>query len=237
VEVLPASVIRAPVTLHCTTVPTTAAELSANVTCGVHPTVTPAATYSTGLTAVTVRTRNALVNEPRTVPTLETADRPTVPAAPGVTVVEATPAAFVITVQLAPPHAPNNAAPVLVENTTAAPAAGVEPSQFVTFTANGTVAAFPTYTVPDGDDTNVITFGGEDEYVNAPVITVAPPVCRSVTATLATSAPVLPRRLEAGTTATIEFDVQLVTVAATPFTVTVFPGRKPVPVIVTLPPA
>ena len=91
-----------------------------------------------------------------------------------------------------------------------------------------------TGTVPVGDETSVITFGGEAEYVSAPVITVLPPVCKSLTATSATNAP--PSKLEAGTTATIEFALQLVTVAATPFTVTTFPARKPVPVIVTVPP-
>jgi hypothetical protein len=231
-DVPPPKVIAPPVTLHCTVIPATAPELSATATCGVHPTVTPAATYSTGLTAVTVRTRTTAVNEPTSVPALPTADNPTAPAATGVTVVEATPAAFVITVQLALPQAPNCTEPLLAENTTAAPATGSTPSHDVIFTANGVVPTSPTYTVPVGADTSVITFGGAAEYVNAPVITVLPPVCKSVTATSATSEPAL----EAGATATIDVELQLVTVAATPFTVTTFPARNPVPVIVTVPP-
>ena len=42
--------------------------------------------------------------------------------------------------------------------------------------------------------------------------------------------------LSVGTVATIVVGLQLVTVAATPLTVTVLPGRKPMPLMVTVPP-
>src|SRR5206468_4291488 len=122
------------------------------------------ATYSTARVTVTVRTRTTAVKEAVTLPALPTADSVTVPAPKGVAVLEATPAAFVKTVQLPAPQAPNSTAPRVVENTTATPTTGVTPSASNTRTANAVPATVPVVTVPAGAVTSRITSGSGAAY-------------------------------------------------------------------------
>src|ERR1700679_2665916 len=104
------------VALQLTGTPILEAELSLSATCQPQATGPPAATYSVGLTAVTVRTRAAALNVSVTVPALPVATSVTVPAACGAMVVEAVPVASVTRVQVAAAHAPKTAAPPVALN-------------------------------------------------------------------------------------------------------------------------
>ena len=82
------------------------------------------------------------INEADTLPPSPDAPSTITPAVSGVTIVEATPVASVTTMQLAPPQAPNDTAP-LAENATADPATGVTPSDASTLTANAVPSPHP----------------------------------------------------------------------------------------------
>src|SRR5690242_18172251 len=87
-----------------TETPPSPAPFWATTTCGVQETTAPAATYSTGRTAVTLCV-TPLKPVVCTAPAALACSVAT-PAAVGVTLVEATPDASVVTTQLARPHAP-----------------------------------------------------------------------------------------------------------------------------------
>ena len=102
--------------------------LSARLSCGVHATVAPAATYSTGCTAVAVLTWVIAVKEATAVPSIPVACSVMAPEVPGVMKVDAIPCASVESVQVAAPEAENWTAPVVAVKVTDSPTTGVTPS-------------------------------------------------------------------------------------------------------------
>src|SRR5258705_9545922 len=111
-----------------TSAPAVEAVLSATLSCGVHATVAPAATYSTGCTAVAVLTWVIAVKEATAVPSTPVACRVMAPEVPGVTKVDAMPCASVDSVQVAAPQPANWTAPVVAVKVTASPTTAVTPS-------------------------------------------------------------------------------------------------------------
>src|ERR1700733_4633742 len=106
------------------TTPAVEAVLSVTLSCGVHATVAPAATYSSGCVAVAVLTCVTEVKEAVTVPSMPAACNVTTPAVSGVTNVDATPRASVCRVQVAAPQAANCTAPAVAVTVTASPTTG-----------------------------------------------------------------------------------------------------------------
>src|ERR1700680_573625 len=90
-----------------TSTPVGEAVLSAMLSCAVHATIAPAATYSTGCTAVAVLTWVIAVKEATAVPSTPVACRVTAPEVCGVTRVDAIPFASVGRMQVAAPQAAN----------------------------------------------------------------------------------------------------------------------------------
>src|SRR5258708_32973321 len=97
-----------------TSTPAVEAVLSATLSCGVHTTVAPAATYCIGCTAVAVLIWVIAVKESTAVPSTPVACRAMAPEVCGVRRVDAMPLASVDSVQAAAPQAANWTAPVVV---------------------------------------------------------------------------------------------------------------------------
>jgi hypothetical protein len=223
----------APVQL--TIVPAAALPFWTTLACGIHViAAAPAATYSVGRTKETL-SATALNVAVRVAPTALPC-KVTGPNAVGITIVAASPVASVGTTQGSVVQAPNCAGAPLAVNVTGTPANGVTLSPEKIRTANGVAAVAPASTVPDGAETSVITSGAAPPYTSAADITVVPPVATSLTVTSTAPTGGFGKRLSGGATATIVEEVQLTTAAWTPLTVTAFPARNPIPLIVITPP-
>src|SRR5260370_2033670 len=104
-----------------TSTPAVEAVLSATLSCGAHATVAPAATYSTGCTAVAVLIWVIAVKEATAVPSTPVACRAMAPEVCGVTRVDAMPFASGRRMQVAAPQTANWTAPAGLGKCTVSP--------------------------------------------------------------------------------------------------------------------